>query len=93
MQDFGEHGREYISPELGLQLLKTLGDPEMIKAVVGGGKRGEELLQLMQRVVFKVRVCVNNWVLAALINCVLFKSHGVQEWVCTHGTVHDIQPS
>lgn len=54
MQDFGEHGREYISAELGLQLLRTLADPKMIKAVLGGGERGERLVQLLQRVVFKV---------------------------------------
>lgn len=55
MQDFGEHGREYISAELGLQLLQTLAKPELIKAVVGGGERGEKLMQLLQQVVFKVR--------------------------------------
>jgi len=52
--DFGEHGREYISAELGLQLLRTLADPKMIKAVLGGGERGEKLVQLLQRVVFKI---------------------------------------
>ena len=53
-QDFGEHAREFISAELGLRFLKTMSDPEAIKAVFGGGQRGDRLLQLLQRVAWKV---------------------------------------
>lgn len=45
--DFGEHGRELISSELGLHFLRTLADPAAIRAVLGGGPRGEELYRIL----------------------------------------------
>lgn len=53
-QDFGEHGREYISAELGIRLLRTLTNPAEIKAVLGGGERGAKLYEMLKNVVFVV---------------------------------------
>eukprot|EP00798_Chlamydomonas_sp_ICE-L_P007591 gene7591-746_t len=52
--DFGEHGREFISSELGLRMMQTLADPEALKAVIGGGIRGERLIQLLHKIVFQI---------------------------------------
>lgn len=57
LQDFGEHGREYISSELGLLLMRTLADPSKLMNVFGNDEqRGQRLAQLLQGTVFKVGV-------------------------------------
>ena len=66
-QDFGQHGRELITSELGLKFMRTLADPEAVRSVLSGDrrsggaeddetKRGEELLKkVTEQAVFKVR--------------------------------------
>ena len=55
VQDFGQHGREFITSEVGLKLLQALGDPEQLSQLVGGGKRAARLQAILQQCVFKVR--------------------------------------
>jgi hypothetical protein len=59
LQDFGEHGREYISSELGLLFLRTLANATVIETAWGSGpaerERGRKLLALLQGTVMKVR--------------------------------------
>lgn len=55
VQDFGEHGREFITSEVGLRLLQVLGDPEQLSKLVGGGKRAARLKAILEHCVFKVR--------------------------------------
>ncbi|GLI70695.1 hypothetical protein VaNZ11_015636 [Volvox africanus] len=53
--DFGEHGRELISSELGLLLLKTLAAPEGVMRVFPGElDRGRELQRLLDGTVIKI---------------------------------------
>lgn len=54
MQDFGEHGREFITSEVGLKLLTVLGDPQQLSQLVGGGRRAERLQAILQHCVLKV---------------------------------------
>lgn len=54
VQDFGEHGREFITSEVGLKLLTVLGDPQQLSQLVGGGRRAERLQAILQHCVFKV---------------------------------------
>jgi hypothetical protein len=58
VQDFGEHGREFITSEVGLRLLEVLGDPQKASQMVGGAKRAERLQAILQHCVFKVRLCM-----------------------------------
>ena len=70
MQSFGEHGRELITPEVGLRLLELL------------GKLGSEMehsteavtpqQKLLQRTVFKV--CLQR----------ISAKQGATEWQCMH---------
>ncbi|KAG2432170.1 hypothetical protein HXX76_009090 [Chlamydomonas incerta] len=56
--DFGEHGREFISSELGLLLMRTLADKEAITHVWGDSaedvKRGQALQRLLEGTVLKI---------------------------------------
>lgn len=54
LQDFGEHGREFITSEVGLRFLQVLGDPEQLSKLVGGGKRAARLQAILQQCAFKV---------------------------------------
>eukprot|EP00879_Flechtneria_rotunda_P019482 GHRR01020461.1.p1 GENE.GHRR01020461.1~~GHRR01020461.1.p1 ORF type:complete len:453 (+),score=174.98 GHRR01020461.1:125-1483(+) len=53
-QDFGEHGREFISSELGLKLLQVLADEQQLKQYVGSGKRLARLTAILQQTVLKI---------------------------------------
>ena len=55
LQDFGEHGREFISSELGLLLMQTLADPSKLMGVFGDEARGRKLAAMLQGTVMKVR--------------------------------------
>lgn len=59
-QDFGEHGREFISSELGLLLMRTLADKEAITHLWGDSaedvRRGQALQRLLEGTVMKVGV-------------------------------------
>ena len=56
-QNFGEHGRELISSEIALHLLRLLcsGEAERGAFVDGFGLRRDHVQALLQRTVFKVR--------------------------------------
>jgi len=56
-QNFGEHGRELISSEIALRLLRLLcsGEAERGAFVDGFGLRRDHVQALLQRTVFKVR--------------------------------------
>jgi hypothetical protein len=55
LQDFGEHGREYITSEVALRLLSTLTDPAALAGMLGGsGPRLERLQAILARTVLKV---------------------------------------
>jgi hypothetical protein len=54
LQDFGEHGREFISSEVGLRLLQVLADPQLMRNYTGPGKRLERLHAILQQTVLKV---------------------------------------
>jgi hypothetical protein len=56
LQDFGEHGREFISSEVGLRLLQVLADPRLMHNYTGPGKRMERLNAILQQTVLKVRL-------------------------------------
>jgi hypothetical protein len=56
LQDFGEHGREYISSEVGLRLLQVLADTQLMLNYTGPGKRLERLTAILQQTVLKVRL-------------------------------------
>ena len=62
LQDFGEHGRELISSEIALRLLRLLcGGPEAAAPLLAAYRLpGEAVQQLLQRAVFKV----SGWVRA-----------------------------
>lgn len=50
--DFGEHGREFVSSELGLLLLKTLADPAALTVALGGdltAPRAARVMATLQR--------------------------------------------
>jgi hypothetical protein len=54
-QDFGEHGREYITSEVALRLLATLTDPAALAALLGGSStRLERLQAILSKTVLKV---------------------------------------
>jgi len=48
LMDFGEHGRELISSELGLRLLELLADSNATRTFLGGGQRGEEMVKRLR---------------------------------------------
>ncbi|KXZ42457.1 hypothetical protein GPECTOR_145g748 [Gonium pectorale] len=53
--DFGEHGREFISSELGLVLLRTLADPDgPLKVWPDDPERGRKLQQLLRATFIKI---------------------------------------
>ncbi len=52
LQSFGEHGRELITPEVGLRLLEMLGD--LGSEMEHGVQAATPQQQLLQRTVFKV---------------------------------------
>jgi len=54
LQDYGQHAREFISSELGLRLLSTLSDPAAVVKAVGDEQRGQQILKILDQVVFKV---------------------------------------
>lgn len=56
LQDFGEHGREFISSEVGLRLLQVLADPQQLRNITGPGQRVERLTAILQQTVLKVRL-------------------------------------
>ena len=62
-QDFGEHGRELISSEIALRLLRLLcGGPEAAAPLLAAYRLpGEAVQQLLQRAVFKVRARKSSW--------------------------------
>jgi hypothetical protein len=54
-QDFGEHGREFISSEVGLRFLQALADPAALGVAAGSPRRAARLRRILQDCVFKVR--------------------------------------
>jgi hypothetical protein len=56
LQDFGEHGREFITSEVGLKFLEVLGDAQQLSQLVGGGRRAARLQTILQHCAFKVRL-------------------------------------
>ncbi|KAF6256287.1 hypothetical protein COO60DRAFT_132374 [Scenedesmus sp. NREL 46B-D3] len=52
--DFGEHGREFISSEVGLRLLQVLADPQLLQNYTGPGKRLQRLNAILQQTVLKI---------------------------------------
>lgn len=54
--DFGEHGREFISSEMGLRFLETLADPAGVASIVGHGDAGvlRRLQHILHRTSFKI---------------------------------------
>lgn len=52
--DFGEHGREFISSEVGLRLLQVLADPQQLRNITGPGQRVERLTAILQQTVLKI---------------------------------------
>jgi hypothetical protein len=54
LQDFGEHGREFITSEVGLKFLQVLGDTQQLSQLVGGGRRAARMQTILQHCVFKV---------------------------------------
>lgn len=59
-QDFGEHGRELISSEIGLRLLGALCDGgDALAALAGRAGVGlEELQEVLNRTVLQVGACL-----------------------------------
>lgn len=57
LQNFGEHGRELISSEIALRLLRLLCSSEAERGTFldGWGLRRDHVQALLQRAVFKVR--------------------------------------
>ncbi|MEW5306856.1 MAG: hypothetical protein WDW36_009294 [Sanguina aurantia] len=52
LMDFGEHGREFVSSELGLLFLQTLADPAALAAALGGdptSPRSQRVMATLQR--------------------------------------------
>ncbi len=58
LQDFGEHGREFISSEIGLRLLQVLADPAQLMRYAGSARRARRLQRILQNVVLKVGRCM-----------------------------------
>lgn len=55
MQDFGEHGREFISPEVGLRLMRLLADEAALAVFCEAqGLAFGQLREVLKDVVFKV---------------------------------------
>lgn len=57
VQDFGEHGREFISSEIGLRLLRTLANSTQLQRFVGRGRRERRLQRILNKTLLKVRSC------------------------------------
>ena len=56
MQDFGEHGREFISPETALRLLRLLADEgALARFCEAQGLDAQRLQHALRDVIFKVR--------------------------------------
>jgi hypothetical protein len=55
LQDFGEHGREYITSEVALRLLQVLQDDQQLEKLLGSSKRLQRLKAILQHIVIKVR--------------------------------------
>jgi hypothetical protein len=53
LQDFGEHGREFISSELGLAFMRALTDPAALRKAAGGERRAARLRRILESCVFK----------------------------------------
>lgn len=57
LQNFGEHGRELISSEIGLHLLRLLCDPAARRTLLAAYSISEAAVDaLLPRTVFKARV-------------------------------------
>ncbi|GMH33623.1 hypothetical protein BSKO_01457 [Bryopsis sp. KO-2023] len=54
LMSFGEHGRELITTEVGLSFIKAMSDKSEIRKVFGPGDRSDELVDLMDRISFKI---------------------------------------
>ncbi|GBF89660.1 metallocarboxypeptidase A [Raphidocelis subcapitata] len=52
--DFGEHGREYITSELALRLLRVLANGTALEAAAGGARRAARLRHILDACVFKI---------------------------------------
>lgn len=55
-QDFGEHGREFISSEVGLRFLQVMADPALLQQYVGSSnsRRLARIQAILKHTVFKV---------------------------------------
>lgn len=52
--DFGEHGREFISTEVGLRFIKALGDIAALERAVRSPERAARVRRLLESCVFVV---------------------------------------
>ncbi|KAI8475262.1 MAG: hypothetical protein J3K34DRAFT_485836 [Monoraphidium minutum] len=52
--DFGEHGREYISSEVGLAFLGALANSSALDAAAGGARRAARLRRILEACAFKI---------------------------------------
>lgn len=60
MQDFGEHGREFISPEVGLRLMRLLADEAALAGFCESqGLAFGQLREVLKDVIFKVRARIS----------------------------------
>ncbi len=80
LQDFGEHAREFVSSELGLSFIDLLANPAAIKALVGGGARGDRVVAQLGNITWKVSHYLN----IQLRLCCLFSSQAVSVCQAKH---------
>lgn len=81
-QNFGEHGRELISSEIGLSVLRLLCDAEARAPLLTKYKIDPAAVSsVLQRAVFKV--CVQGWgSLSLRVGAVLWVGSQEQVWAC-----------
>jgi hypothetical protein len=64
LQDFGEHGREFITCEVGMELVKLLAEPAKLAGVlssVSNSSAARTIDNLINHVVFKVGIAEGAW--------------------------------
>lgn len=73
LQNFGEHGRELVTVEVALELLRQLGDSSgAVQQSIARGHGPNRLLTLLQNTVFMVHLLIRS---AAFPACCLLRCH------------------
>lgn len=55
LQDFGEHGREFITSEVGLRFMQVIADPALLLEYASNSSRKVQRIQaILKHTVFKV---------------------------------------